>query len=141
MDPNILCDIAFREIEERDLAETGDEGNNDEEGLEIDLHNNAVRPRVKLGVHNNDLDTENLDFEYIDNSIGEAWCHMRAPGAPIPGLLDGWMPPKVPDNWGGSVPWINSGASLEGDIDNPGCWNLYLFTPKYEKGKYINHQT
>ena len=26
-------------------------------------------------------------------------------------------------------------------IDNPGGWNLYLLTHKYEKGKYINHQT
>ena len=63
---------------------------------------------------------------------------MRAPGAAIPGLPDGWMPPKEPDNWGGYVPWINSGAPLEDDINNPGCWNLYSFTPKYEKGKYIN---
>ena len=27
------------------------------------------------------------------------------------------------------------------EIDNPGGWNLYSFTPKYEKGKYISHQT
>ena len=36
---------------------------------------------------------------------------------------------------------INSGAPLEDDINNPGCWNLYSFTPKCEKGKYTNHQT
>jgi hypothetical protein len=76
--------------------------------------------------------------EYIDDLIGEAWWHMRALGAPIPGSPDSWMPPKEPDNWGG---YINSGAPLEGKIDNPGGWNLYSFTPKYEKGKYVNHQT
>ena len=67
-----MRDIALREIEERDLTETGDGGNSDEEGLEIDFHNNAVSPSVKLGVPNNDWDTESLDVEYIDDSIGEA---------------------------------------------------------------------
>jgi hypothetical protein len=141
VDPNVLCEIALQEIEERDLTETCDGGDSDEEGLEIDFHNKAVRPRVKLGVTNDDLDTEHSDVEYIDNSIGEAWWHMRAPGAPIPGLPDGWMPPKEPDNWGGYVSKIGSGAPLVDEIDNPGGWNLYLFTPKYEKGIYISQQT
>ena len=105
------------------------------------MHNNAVRPRVKLGVPNFDLDTENLDVEYIEGLIGEPWWHMRAPGAAIPGSQDSWMPPKAPDNWGGYVPRINSGAPLEDDINNSGVWNLYSCTPKYDKGKYIYHQT
>ena len=104
MDPNILCDIALREIEERDLTETGDGGNSDEEGLEIDFHSKAVRPHVKLGVPNEESDTDNLDVEWIDDSIGEAWWHMRAPGTLISGLPDGWWPPKEPDNWGRYVP-------------------------------------
>ena len=149
VDPNVLRDIALREIEEKDHTETGDRCNSGEEGLEIDLHNSAVRPHVKLGVPNNELenstkdgtDTEDLDVEYIDNSIGEAWGHMRAPGTAMPGLQDEWMLPKEHDNWGGYVPWINSGAPVKDNIDNPGGWNLYSFTPKYEKGKYINHQT
>ena len=62
------------------------------------MYNNAVRPHVELGVPNNDLDTENLGVEYIDDSIGEAWWHIRAPGAAIPRLQDGWMPPQEPDN-------------------------------------------
>ena len=66
---------------------------------------------------------------------------MRAPGAANSESPDGWMPPKEPDNWGGFVPQINSGTLLEDDIDNPGGWNFYSFTHKYEKGKYINHQT
>ena len=80
-DPNVVREIALREIEERDLTETGDGGNSDEEGLEIDFHSKAVRPHVKLGVPNEESDTDNLDVEWIDDSIGEAWWHMRAPGA------------------------------------------------------------
>jgi hypothetical protein len=75
----------------------------DEEGLEIDFHSKAVRPRVKLGVPNEELDTDNLDVEWIDDLIGEAWWHMRAPGTPIPGSPDSWWPPKEPKNWGGYV--------------------------------------
>ena len=141
VDLNVLREIALQEIEERVLTETGDGGDSDEEGLEIDFHNEAVRPRVKLGVPNDDWDTENLDVEYIDDSIGEAWWHMRALGAQIPGLPDSWMPPKELDNWGGYVPKIGSGAPLVDEINNPGGWNLYSLTPKYEKGKYISHQT
>jgi hypothetical protein len=109
VDPNIVRDKILREIEERDMTETGYGGDSDKEGLEIDFHNNSVRQRVKLGIPNNDLDdssmgetdTDNLDTEYIDNSVGEPWWHMRAPGAAIPGLPKGWSPPREPDNWGG----------------------------------------
>ena len=106
VDQNVLREIALRDIEERDLTEAGDGGDSDEEGLEIDFHSKAVRPRVKLGVPNEESDTDNLDVEWIDDLIGEAWWHMRAPGAQIPGSPDSWMPPKGPDNWGGYVPKI-----------------------------------
>ena len=96
---------------------------------------------MKLVVPNDDLDNEILDVECIHDLIGEAWLHKRALGAPIPGLPDGWIPPKEPENWGGYVPKINSGALLMDATDNPVGLNLYSFTPKYEKGKYINHQT
>ena len=107
----------------------------------VDFHSEAVRPRVKLGVPNEESDTDNLDVEWIDDLIGEAWWHMRAPGTPIPGSPDGWWPPKEPDNQGGYVPKTGSGAPLLDEINNPGSWNLYSFTPKYKKGKYICHQT
>ena len=87
-----------------------------------------------------ETDTDNTDIEYIDDSVGEPCWHMRAPGAAFPGLPKGWSPPREPDNWGGYVPRINSGAPLEDDIDNPGHWNLYSYTTKYEKKKYIHHQ-
>ena len=141
VDPDILREIALRDIEERDLTETGDRGDSAEEGLEIDFHSEAVRPRVKLGVPNEELDTDNLDVERIDDSIGEAWWHMRAPGSPIPESLDSWWPPKEPDNWGGYVTKTGLGAPLLDEIDNQGHWNLYSFAPKYKKGKYICHQT
>ncbi len=98
MDPNILREIALRDIEERYLAETGDGGDSDKEGLEIDFHSEAVRPHVKLGVPKEELDTDNLDMKWIDDLIGVAWWHMRALGAPILGSLDGWWPPKEPDS-------------------------------------------
>jgi hypothetical protein len=63
VDPNNLLEIALREIEERDLTETDDGGDSDEEGLEIDFHSKAVRPHVKLGVPNEESDTDNLDVE------------------------------------------------------------------------------
>jgi hypothetical protein len=95
-----------------------------------------------LGVPNEESDTDNLDVEWIDDLIGEAWWHMRALGAQIPGLPDGWWSPKEPDNWGAYVPKTGSGAPLLDEINNPGGWNLYSFTPKYEKGiYYISHQT
>ncbi len=121
MDPNVLREIALRDIEERDLTETGDGSNSDEEGLEIDFYSEAVMPRVKLGVPNEELYTANVDVEWIDDSIGEAWRHMRAPGTPIPGSLDSWWPPKEPNNWGGYVPKTRTGAPLLDEIDNSGC--------------------
>jgi hypothetical protein len=63
VDPHGLREIALRDIEERDLTETGDGGDSDEEDLEIDFHSKAVRPRVKLGVPNRELDTDNLDVK------------------------------------------------------------------------------
>jgi hypothetical protein len=79
------------------------------------------------------MDTDNLNIEYIDDTIGEPWWHMQAPGARIPGSPDGWMPPREPENWLGYHPKLNSGEPLEEDIDNPGSWNLYSFASKYAK--------
>ncbi len=68
VDPNVFREIALIDIEERDLTETGDGGDSDEEGLETDFHSKAVRPRVKLGVPNEESDTEILDVEWIDRA-------------------------------------------------------------------------
>jgi hypothetical protein len=66
---------------------------------------------------------------------------MRAPGAKIPGAPDGWSPPGIPENWCGYKPKKNSGAPSEEDIDNLGSWNLYLYTPVYDKKNYVQHKT
>ena len=79
VDPNVLLGKKLRKIEERDMKETGDGGERDEEALEIDFYNNAVRKGVELGVPKNDLDnssmgetdTDNLDIKYIYHSVGE----------------------------------------------------------------------
>jgi len=38
----------LRAIEAMDLMENGDGGDSDEEGFELEFHNDAVRPRVTL---------------------------------------------------------------------------------------------
>ncbi len=57
VDPNVLREIALRDNEERDLTETGDRGNSEEECLVIDFHSKAVRLHVKLEVLNEESDT------------------------------------------------------------------------------------
>ena len=138
-DVNAKVNSKLLAIEAMDLMEIGDGGDSDEEGFELDFHNDAVRPRVTLcaaksdGVSEGAVSDDDLDIEYIDNSVGEAWWHMRVPGAKIPGVPDGWSPPGVPENWCGYKPRTSSGAPSEEDIDNPGSWNLYSYTPVYDK--------
>ncbi len=130
VDVNTKVNRMLRAIEAMDLMENGDGGDSDEEGFELDFHNDAVRPVLKLYAANSDTVSDNdLDIEFIDNSVGEPWWHMRPPGAKIPGTPDGWSPPGVPENWCGYKPKKNSGAPSKEDIDNPGSWNLYSYTP------------
>jgi len=128
--------------------EKGDGGDSDEEGFELDYHNDAVRKRVTLcktstddAIDNTPVSDDDLDIEYIDDSVGEAWWHMRQAGTKILGAPDGWSPPGIPENWSGYKPRNNSGAPTEEDIDNPGNWNLYSYTPVYDKKNYVHHKT
>jgi hypothetical protein len=109
----------------------------------LDYHNDAVRKRVTLcnTTDNTTVSYDDLDIEYIDDLVGEAWWHMRRPGANIPGAPDGWSPPGIPENWSGYKPRNNSGAPTEEDIDNPGNWNLYSYTPVYHMKHYVHHKT
>jgi hypothetical protein len=59
--------------------EKGDGGDSDEEGFELDYHNDAVRKRVTLyktstedATDNTPVSDDDLDIEYIDDSVGEA---------------------------------------------------------------------
>jgi hypothetical protein len=86
--------------------EKGDGGDSDEEGFELDYHKDAVRKRVTLcntltDATDNTVSDDDLDIEYIDDSVGEARWHMRRPGAKILGAPDGWSPPGIPENWSG----------------------------------------
>jgi hypothetical protein len=82
-------------IEALDLMEHGDGGDSDEEGFELDYHNDAVRKCVtllcntKTDATDNTVSDDDLDIEYIDDSVGKEWWHMRRPGANIPGAPDG----------------------------------------------------
>jgi len=74
--------------------EHGDGGDSDEEGFEMDYHNDAVRKCVtlyttKTDATDNSVSDDDLDIEYIDDSVGEAWWHMRRPGSKNPGAPDG----------------------------------------------------
>jgi len=146
-DENAEVNRKLRTIEDLDLMEKGDGGDSDEEGFELDYHNDAVRKRVTLCNTSTDatnitpVSDDDLDIEYIDDSVGEAWWHMRRPGATILGAPDGWSPPGILENWSGYKPRDNSGAPTEEDIDNPGNWNLYSYTPVYDKKNYVHHKT
>jgi hypothetical protein len=83
-DANAEVNRKLRTIEALDLMEHGDGGDSDEEGFELDYHNEAVRKRVTLcntrtdaTDSNTTVSDDDLDIEYIDDSVGEAWWHMR----------------------------------------------------------------
>ena len=149
VDVNAEVNRKLRAIEAMGLMENGDGGDSDEEGFELDFHNDAVRPRVTLclcaaksdRVSEGTVSDDNLDIEYIDNLVGEAWWHMRPPGAKIPDVPHEWSPPGHPKNWSGYKPRNYSGTPSKKDIDNPGSWNLYLYTPVYDKNTYVHHKT
>ena len=46
-----------------------------------------------------------------------------------------------PRKWSGYKPRNNSGVPTKEDIDNPGNWNLYSYTPVYDKKHYVHHKT
>ena len=56
------------------------------------------------GLTDNTVSDDDLDIEYIDDSVGEAWWHMRQPGANIPGAPDGWSPPGIPEK----MEWVQT---------------------------------
>ena len=124
-DENAEVNRKIRTIGDLDLMEKGDGGDSDEEGFELDYHNDAVRKRVTLcntstgdaTDKNTPVSDDDLDIEYIDDSVGEAWWYMRQPGANIPGAPDGWSPPGISGNWSGYKPRNNSGAPTEEDIE------------------------
>ena len=78
-DVNTEVNSKLRAIEAMDLMENGDGGDSDEEGFELDYHNDAVRKRVTLcntktdATDNTMVSDDDLDIEYIDDLVGEAW--------------------------------------------------------------------
>ena len=78
-DVNTEVNSKLRAIEAMDLMEHSDGGDSDEEGFELDFHNDAVRPCVTFcaaksdGVSEGAVSDDDLDIEYIDDLVGEAW--------------------------------------------------------------------
>jgi hypothetical protein len=123
-----------------DRAEEGDGGNSNVEGGEVNLHYGAMMS-VNHRLH------EHVRLLANDLNI-DKWGEVSAP--PIPGAPDGWIPPGAPINSLGYIPKLDAPAHFA-EVDNPGCWNDFVFQPKYavEKGqkgekktmRYVGHMT
>ncbi len=76
-DINAEVNRKLQTIEALDLMEHGD-GGDSEEGFELDYHYDAVRKCVTLcntitDATDNPVSDDDLDIEYIDDLVGEAW--------------------------------------------------------------------
>lgn len=126
-----------QQIEEQfvaDFLEKGDGGDSDEEGGEINEHNNSV------AFLNSTQQQQRLE----DNITIEQDDIADVPDEPtIPGAPENWTPPKPPESHTGYKPKPDSGAPESfHDVDNPAGWCDYFFMAKYDKqGKYIGHTT
>ena len=112
---------------QRDYNEKGDGGCSDEEGEEINDHNEAVvlnRDEQVLRDEANDLDVDEEGVK-CDN---------------IPGAPNGWIPPGPPDTWTGYIPKFDAPPNFD-DVDNPGGWSDFTFRPVYKDRKYVGHFT
>ena len=83
VDINAEVNWKLQAIEAMGLMEKGDGGDSDEEGFELDFHNDAVMPRVTLYAKKNDrvsegtVSDDSLDIEYLTT-----WWVKQIPGAP-----------------------------------------------------------
>lgn len=109
---------------------------NDDEGVEEIAVADAER--IVLSHHSHDDDN---DFD-IDDEIGEP-TSMEPINEGMPVLVGapaGWFPPVPPITFTGYVQKHN--APAEDDIDNPGEWSMFTFTPKFDKkNNYQYHST
>jgi hypothetical protein len=121
-----MADTILRRMFAEDRAKEGDGGNSNVEGGEMNLHYDAMMSVDRRLDENFCLLANNLDIN--------EWGEVSAP--PIPGAPDGWIPPGAPINFLGYIPKLDAPAHFA-DMDNPGCWNNFVFQPKYavEKGR------
>jgi len=140
-----------------DLAETGNMSDSDEEGEQIDEHNNYLEEvREERAQYSRDtpwLDDDYGGEEFVhtttkddDMSIDD-WDNasivdthwLPRGGKPIDGAPKGWTPPAPPDDFRYIAP--KKTPTIE-NIDNPGRWNLWSFAPRFNKKKeYTGHYT
>ena len=93
-----------------ELAELGDGGLSDEEGDEVDVHNNAV---------------VNDPEEWDKRNQANSFCEDKG----IPGQPDGWFPPGPPEDWAGYCPRYDAPPTFS-QVDNPGGWSDFTFQAK-----------
>jgi hypothetical protein len=77
-----------------DIMDEGcDMGDSDEDGEEVDIHNQAAILREVFESSNEPIGD---DADNLDDVKGEEFAHNQLLGAP-----DGWVPPGPPPNWTG----------------------------------------
>lgn len=148
----------FEDLDEDGRGEDNG-GDSDEEGEEADVHNIALARRLISDDECEEIftksDAERIalsrgmtgiclgDDPEIDDDIGEPTSRADEElnltsliGAPL-----GWLPPSAPLSFPGYRP--KSGDPPEEDIDNPGGWSMFTFTPSYHQKtkKYDGHTT
>ena len=96
----------------------------------------ADAERILLMSTNNHDD----DNEMIDDDVGEPTATIADSDCSLIGAPDNWTPPCPPPTFNGYQP--KHDAPAEEDIDNPGGWSMYTFTPNYNsKNQYTFHSS
>lgn len=146
----------------RDQAAGGD---SDDEGDEADIHNIALARRIiddddceecftksaaerivlsasTMGTVFGLVDEEDAE---IDDEIGEPSSgidkEINLGACGLIGAPEGWLPPSVPITFPGYRP--KQEEPPESEIDNPGGWSMFTFTPSYHPRSrvYDGHTT
>jgi hypothetical protein len=122
-----------------------DGGDSDDEGDVSNLHVLALARRL-VGDDEGEEIVNVADAEWIvmthptptsndveiDDDIGEPTsASATATATALLGAPEGWTPPQPPPTFTGYVRKHN--APAEEDIDNPGAWSMFTFTPEFDK--------
>ncbi len=128
-----------------DIRECGNGEDSDQEGSVSGLHNAAVRAKTIVSTSGKvvDDDADCIDEEGVPSDAAAEVEFTATPPGSILNAPNGWKPPCAPESWTGYTACDKRhDAPEEEDIDNPGCWDLFSFRPKYSSDKkYIGHFT
>ena len=128
---------------ERLEVEDGDGGDSDEEGEEMELHDEAMTLAM-IGRHENEdnfMATESISSGNIGFVVGKEDVLDSTPTDILDNL------PKTPAGWQRPAKRDPDEPDFE-DLDNPGEWSDYVYRPVYRKEgrgntatyKYVRHE-